>query len=60
MVIWPRRSNIQATEPVVPRLPPLRDSQRRMSATVRFPLSVSDSIMMATPAGPYASYVISS
>jgi hypothetical protein len=45
------RSNIQATELDAPRLPPLRLKACRISATVRFALSVVASMKMAAPPG---------
>ena len=49
---WPRWSNIHATDPVAPRLPPLRLKAWRISATVRVGLSVVASMKMAAPPGP--------
>ncbi len=51
----PRLSNIQATEPGSPMLPPPLAMMWRMSAMVRFLLSVATSTSMATPPGAYPS-----
>ncbi len=48
----PARSNMKETEPVSPMLPPFLLKIARMSAAVRFRLSVIASTMMATPPGP--------
>ena len=48
----PLRSNWNATEPLVPRLPPAWVNAERTSAAVRFLLSVRHSTKKATPAGP--------
>ena len=45
-------SNCQATEPLLPILPPRLLNTARMSATVRLTLSVSVSMKMAVPPGP--------
>gem|GEM_PF-5467457 len=47
----PFLSNIQATQPASPMFPPFLDMTWRMSATVRFRLSVAASTRMATPPG---------
>jgi hypothetical protein len=52
IVNWPFFSNMNPTDPGVPRFPPLRDILCRMSATVRVGLSVIASMMSATPPGP--------
>jgi hypothetical protein len=46
------RSNIHATEFDAPRLPPFRLNAWRISATVRFALSVVVSMKIAAPPGP--------
>ena len=48
----PVRSNMKATEPVSPRLPPDLVKKERMSEAARLRLSVSASTMTATPPGP--------
>ena len=55
----PRRSNCQATLPSPPKLPPWSSKMRRTIAAVRFRLSVSARRRIATPPGPYPSYVTS-
>src|SRR3990172_7074762 len=59
-VIDPFRVNIQWTHPVSPRLPWFLEKRCRMSATVRFLLSVRTLTRTATPPGPYPSYRYSS
>ena len=51
-MIWPLRSNWNATEPEVPREPPACENALRTSAAVRLRLSVSASQYTAMPAGP--------
>ena len=46
------RSNMKATEPVSPRLPPRLAKVERMFEAVRLRLSVIASTMIATPFGP--------
>ena len=52
IMIWPLRSNWNATEPEVPRLPPACVNALRTSAAVRLRLSVRASQYTAMPAGP--------
>src|SRR5262245_3169123 len=59
-VMSPRFWNIHATALAAARLPPCLVITLRRSATVRFRLSVSVWTRIATPPGPYASYVTSS
>ena len=47
--ICPFGSNIQETEPSLPRFPPCFDRMWRITATVRFSLSVRHSMKSATP-----------
>src|SRR2546427_4838219 len=58
--ITPLRSNIHATAPAEPRLPPCFSKTWRISGPVRLRLSVRTWIRRATPPGAYPSYVISS
>src|SRR6266571_3724701 len=58
--ITPLRSNIHATAPAEPRLPPCFSKTWRISGPVRLRLSVRTWIRRATPPGAYPSYVTSS
>src|SRR6267142_614711 len=58
MIPW--RSNIHATAPEDPMLPPNFSNACRISGPVRLRLSVRTWIRMATPPGAYPSYVTSS
>jgi len=50
----------QVTQPLSPRFPPFFVNMCRISGSVRFLLSVSASMKIAAPPGPYPSNVISS
>src|SRR5438270_807611 len=54
------RQFVEVGEEGAPRLPPCFSKMWRISGVVRLVLSVSTSTMMATPPGPYPSYVSSS
>jgi hypothetical protein len=58
--ICPFAWNIHCTEPASAIRPPAFVRIWRISPVVRFRLSVSDSIRIAMPPGPYPSYVTSS
>ena len=51
----PLRSNMNESDPLVPKAPPPRLKYIRIFATVRVGLSVAVSINTATPCGPYPS-----
>ena len=57
-VIKPLRLNKYETEPGSAIEPPLRVTATRTSEAARFLLSDKHSIMIATPDGPYPSYII--
>ena len=50
--IWLLRSNIQATLPCSPMLPPFFENTWRISLTVRLRLSVATFTSTAAPPGP--------
>ena len=50
--IWLFRSNIQATLPCSPMLPPFLENAWRISLTVRLRLSVATLTSTAAPPGP--------
>src|ERR1039458_6278250 len=58
--IWLLRSNIQATQPSAPMLPPFLEKAWRSSLTVRLRLSVATLTSTAAPPGPYPSNMTSS
>src|SRR5262245_10856445 len=58
--MMPLRSNIHATAPAAPMLPPPFSNTCRISGAVRLRLSVITWTRTATPPGAYPSYVISS
>ena len=57
-ITTPLRENMYDTEPASASEPPLRVSAVRTSVAARLRLSVRHSISMATPFGPYPSYMI--
>src|SRR5207249_1341868 len=56
-IATPLRLNRYDTLPASARLPPLRVSATRTSVAARLRLSVRHSIRIATPLGPYPSYI---
>src|SRR3954464_11199092 len=57
-ITTPLRLNRYDTEPASAKVPPLRVRAVRTSVAARLRLSVRHSISMATPLGPYPSYMI--